>query len=397
MNFEDVKNKLVELGRNNNNVVSGKDLAVYYTSDSDEYDKLIELLDAEGVKVIEEDDTLNQDEPDLSELSDLEDEEVTSNETFERIVSSVSTNDPVRMYLKEIGSIKLLTFDEEKELANKIVKGKEAREKLEKIDSGEIEVSDEEYQELCDIEEDGSYARNRLTDANLRLVVNIAKKYSNRGLSFLDLIQEGNQGLLRAVDKFEVEKGFKFSTYATWWIRQAITRAIADQARTIRIPVHMVETINRLMRVQRELIQENSGEPTFEQIGQRMGLAPEKVQYILKIAQEPVSLEKPIGEEEDSTLGDFIADTSNDTPYEYAEKIKLREELEYALKTYLTEREAEILKLRYGFDDNHPRTLEEVGKMFVLTRERIRQIEAKALRKLRHPSKSDKLRAYMKH
>lgn len=397
MNFDDVKNKLVELGQKNNNVVSGKDLSVYYSAESEEYDKLIELLDAEGVKVIEEDDSLNQDEPDLSELSDLEDEEVTSNETFERIVSSVNTNDPVRMYLKEIGSIKLLTFDEEKELANKIVKGREARERLEKIDAGEEEVSDEEYQKLCDIEEDGSYARNRLTDANLRLVVNIAKKYSNRGLSFLDLIQEGNQGLLRAVDKFEVEKGFKFSTYATWWIRQAITRAIADQARTIRIPVHMVETINRLMRVQRELVQENSGEPSFEQIGQRMGLAPEKVQYILKIAQEPVSLEKPIGEEEDSTLGDFIADTSNDTPYEYAEKIKLREELEYALKTYLTEREAEILKLRYGFDDNHPRTLEEVGKMFVLTRERIRQIEAKALRKLRHPSKSDKLRAYMKH
>ena len=397
MNFDDVKNKLVELGQKNNNVVSGKDLSVYYSAESEEYDKLIELLDAEGVKVIEEDDSLNQDEPDLSELSDLEDEEVTSNETFERIVSSVNTNDPVRMYLKEIGSIKLLTFDEEKELANKIVKGREARERLEKIDAGEEEVSDEEYQNLCDIEEDGSYARNRLTDANLRLVVNIAKKYSNRGLSFLDLIQEGNQGLLRAVDKFEVEKGFKFSTYATWWIRQAITRAIADQARTIRIPVHMVETINRLMRVQRELVQENSGEPSFEQIGQRMGLAPEKVQYILKIAQEPVSLEKPIGEEEDSTLGDFIADTSNDTPYEYAEKIKLREELEYALKTYLTEREAEILKLRYGFDDNHPRTLEEVGKMFVLTRERIRQIEAKALRKLRHPSKSDKLRAYMKH
>ncbi len=397
MNFDDVKNKLVELGQKNNNVVSGKDLAVYYSSESEEYDKLIELLDAEGVKVIEEDDSLNQDEPDLAELSDLEDEEVTSNETFERIVSQVNTNDPVRMYLKEIGSIKLLTYEEEKELANKIVKGKEARERLEKIDSGEEEVSDEEYEELCAIEEDGSYARNRLTDANLRLVVNIAKKYSNRGLSFLDLIQEGNQGLLRAVDKFEVEKGFKFSTYATWWIRQAITRAIADQARTIRIPVHMVETINRLMRVQRELVQENSGEPSFEQIGQRMGLAPEKVQYILKIAQEPVSLEKPIGEEEDSTLGDFIADTSNDTPYEYAEKIKLREELEYALKTYLTEREAEILKLRYGFDDNHPRTLEEVGKMFVLTRERIRQIEAKALRKLRHPSKSDKLRAYMKH
>ncbi len=398
MNFDDVKNKLVELGHNNNNVVSGSDLAVYYAAESEEYDKLIEVLSNEGIKVIEEDDSLNQDEPDLSELSDLEeDEEVTSNETFERIVSSVSTNDPVRMYLKEIGSIKLLTYEEEKDLANKIVKGREAREKLAKIDDGELEVSDEEYQELNDIEEQGCYARNKLSEANLRLVVNIAKKYSNRGLSFLDLIQEGNQGLLRAVDKFEVEKGFKFSTYATWWIRQAITRAIADQARTIRIPVHMVETINRLMRVQRELVQENSGEPTFEQIGQRMGLAPEKVQYILKIAQEPVSLEKPIGEEEDSTLGDFIADTSNDTPYEYTEKIKLREELEYALKTYLTEREAEILKLRYGFDDNHPRTLEEVGKMFVLTRERIRQIEAKALRKLRHPSKSDKLRAYMKH
>ncbi len=400
MNFEDVKNKLIELGQNNNNVISSKDLAVYYQADSEEYDKLIELLDNEGVKVIEEEETLNEDEPDLADLSDLEDEEVNSNETFEKIVSQVSqasTNDPVRMYLKEIGSIKLLTYEEEKELANKIVKGREARAKLEQIDDGELTVSDEEYQELCDIEEDGCYARNKLSEANLRLVVNIAKKYSNRGLSFLDLIQEGNQGLLRAVDKFEVEKGFKFSTYATWWIRQAITRAIADQARTIRIPVHMVETINRLMRVQRELVQELSREPSFEEIGQRMGLQPEKVQYILKIAQEPVSLEKPIGEEEDSTLGDFIADTSNDTPYEYTEKIKLREELEYALNTYLTAREAEILKLRYGFDDNRIRTLEEVGKMFNLTRERIRQIEAKALRKLRHPSKSDKLRAYMKH
>ena len=276
---------------------------------------------------------------------------------------SIKVNDPVKMYLKEIGRVKLLSSDEEIELAKRIAEGDKD-------------------------------AKDELTQANLRLVVSIAKHYVGRGMQFLDLIQEGNLGLMKAVEKFDHTKGFKFSTYATWWIRQAITRAIADQARTIRIPVHMVETINKLVRVQRQLVQELSREPSPEEVAEKMGISVEKVQQIQRIAQEPISLEAPVGEEEDSSLGDFISDPHALDPYEYTAKMKLREELDSVLAT-LTEREERVLRLRFGLIDGRQRTLEEVGKEFNVTRERIRQIEAKALRKLKHPSRSRKLKDFM--
>ena len=398
MTFEDIKNTLIEQAKNSNNKLTIADVVKYYKADSDEYDRLITALDNEGVKVNEEDDSFDDsEEPDMSQLMEDEDEEEITNEALEQIAASVAStkiNDPVRMYLKEIGNIKLLTHEEEVLYANRVAEGKIAKDKLAEADENPGIVTDEEYQKLLDIEELGDDARNKLSEANLRLVVNIAKKYSNRGLAFLDLIQEGNMGLLKAVDKFEVDKGFKFSTYATWWIRQAITRAVADQARTIRIPVHMVETINKLMKVQRQLVQELSREPSHEEIASRMGISVEKVQNILKIAQEPISLEKPVGEEEDSSLGDFVPDTTAQDPYEYTQQTKLREELNNALST-LTDREEKVIRLRFGLDDNRPKTLEEVGKDFNVTRERIRQIEAKALRKLRHPSRSNKLKDFL--
>ena len=398
MTFEDIKNTLIEQAKNSNNKLTIADVVKYYKADSDEYDRLITALDNEGVKVNEEDDSFDDsEEPDMSQLMEDEDEEEITNEALEQIAASVAStkiNDPVRMYLKEIGNIKLLTHEEEVLYANRVAEGKIAKDKLAEADENPGIVTDEEYQKLLDLEELGDDARNKLSEANLRLVVNIAKKYSNRGLAFLDLIQEGNMGLLKAVDKFEVDKGFKFSTYATWWIRQAITRAVADQARTIRIPVHMVETINKLMKVQRQLVQELSREPSHEEIASRMGISVEKVQNILKIAQEPISLEKPVGEEEDSSLGDFVPDTTAQDPYEYTQQTKLREELNNALST-LTDREEKVIRLRFGLDDNRPKTLEEVGKDFNVTRERIRQIEAKALRKLRHPSRSNKLKDFL--
>ena len=319
----------------------------------EQIDEVYELFGNLGIDIVDSDT-----ESGIDEGEGVDEEDFEAN-----ILEGISLDDPVRMYLKEIGRVPLLTPEEEVELAKRIERG------------------DEE-------------ARRRLTEANLRLVVSIAKRYVGRGMLFLDLIQEGNLGLIKAVEKFDYSKGFKFSTYATWWIRQAITRAIADQARTIRIPVHMVETINKLVRVQRHLLQELGRDPTPEEIGEEMGIPSEKVSEILRIAQEPVSLATPIGEEEDSHLGDFIPDEDAPAPAEVASAQLLREQLEEVL-TSLTPREQKVLKLRFGLDDGRQRTLEEVGKEFGVTRERIRQIEAKALRKLRHPSRSKKLKDYL--
>ena len=304
------------------------------------------------------------------------------------------TGDPVRMYLKEIGQVPLLTAAEEIDLAMKIEAGVAAGEQLEKADAGEIELERRDLRRLTRIEEVGFDAKQQLIEANLRLVVSIAKRYVGRGMLFLDLIQEGNLGLIRAVEKFDYRKGFKFSTYATWWIRQAITRAIADQARTIRIPVHMVETINKLVRIQRQLLQELGREPTPKEIGDVMGLPEERVREIQKISQEPVSLETPIGEEEDSQLGDFIEDDAAVVPPDAASFSMLQEQLGKVLDG-LAERERKVISLRFGLEDGHPRTLEEVGREFGVTRERIRQIESKTLAKLRHPSRSSKLKDYL--
>ena len=304
------------------------------------------------------------------------------------------TGDPVRMYLKEIGKVDLLTASEEVHLAMKIEAGTAASQKLEDFEDGLIELNRAEQRRLMRIESVGLDAKQQLISANLRLVVSIAKRYVGRGMLFLDLIQEGNLGLIRAVEKFDYTKGFKFSTYATWWIRQAITRAIADQARTIRIPVHMVETINKLIRIQRQLLQDLGREPLPEEIGAEMDMPTEKVRNILKIAQEPVSLETPIGEEDDSHLGDFIEDQDATSPADHAAYEMMKKQLENVLDT-LTDLEENVLRLRFGLDDGRTRTLEEVGKVFGVTRERIRQIEAKALRKLRHPSRSKQLKDFL--
>lgn len=304
------------------------------------------------------------------------------------------TGDPVRMYLKEIGKVDLLTASEEVDLAMKIEAGLEAAEKLEAADAGELELTRAEMRRLARIENVGLEAKQALISANLRLVVSIAKRYVGRGMLFLDLIQEGNLGLIRAVEKFDYQKGFKFSTYATWWIRQAITRAIADQARTIRIPVHMVETINKLVRVQRQLLQDLGRDPTPEEIGAEMDMSADRVREIQKISQEPVSLETPIGEEEDSQLGDFIEDSQAIVPPDAASFSMLQEQLTQVLDS-LADRERKVIELRFGLVDGHPRTLEEVGREFGVTRERIRQIESKTLAKLRHPSRSSKLKDYI--
>ena len=304
------------------------------------------------------------------------------------------TGDPVRMYLKEIGKVDLLTASEEVDLAMKIEAGLDATEKLEAAEAGEIELTRAEMRRLTRIENVGLEAKQALISANLRLVVSIAKRYVGRGMLFLDLIQEGNLGLIRAVEKFDYQKGFKFSTYATWWIRQAITRAIADQARTIRIPVHMVETINKLVRVQRQLLQDLGRDPIPEEIGAEMDMSADRVREIQKISQEPVSLETPIGEEEDSQLGDFIEDSQAIVPPDAASFSMLQEQLTQVLDS-LADRERKVIELRFGLVDGHPRTLEEVGREFGVTRERIRQIESKTLAKLRHPSRSSKLKDYI--
>ena len=353
----------------------------------DQLEDLYNLLEENNIEVL--------DDPSLENLRALEEQgEVIRDDLLDQeleLAGKAATNDPVRMYLKEIGKVPLLTAQEEVELAKKIEEGEEASRILrEKGD----QLPREKVRELRRKEKEGQEAKRKLVEANLRLVVSIAKRYVGRGMLFLDLIQEGNLGLIRAVEKFDFRKGYKFSTYATWWIRQAITRAIADQARTIRIPVHMVETINKLVRVQRQLLQELGREPTPEEIAEQMEMTPEKVREIIKISQEPVSLETPIGEEEDSHLGDFIEDADAVVPLDAASFILLQEQLEEVLNS-LSEREREVIKLRFGLVDGHPRTLEEVGKAFGVTRERIRQIESKTLAKLRHPSRSAKLRDYL--
>jgi RNA polymerase primary sigma factor len=317
-------------------------------------------------------------------------EEALRREEEELAAKSSATSDPVRMYLKEIGRVPLLTAEQEVDLAQRVEAGLFAAEKLEH----EPDLSEQLRGDLAWLAEDGARAKRQLVEANLRLVVSIAKRYVGRGMLFLDLIQEGNLGLIRAVEKFDYAKGYKFSTYATWWIRQAITRAIADQARTIRIPVHMVETINKLVRVSRELLQELGREPTPEEIGREMDLPPEKVLEIRRISQEPVSLDTPIGEEDDSHLGDFIEDSDAIVPLDAASFLLLQEQLQTVLHS-LTERETRVIEMRFGLLDGRPRTLEEVGQEFGVTRERIRQIESKTLSKLRHPSRSQKLRDYL--
>ncbi|MEH7376437.1 MULTISPECIES: RNA polymerase sigma factor RpoD [Bacillaceae] len=358
--FEQVKDQLTALGKKTG-VLAYDDIAeklANFELDSHQMDEFYEFLGDQGIELVGESD---EEDPNPKQLAKGDDDEFDLNDLS--VPPGVKINDPVRMYLKEIGRVDLLSAEEEIKLANR------------------IEAGDEE-------------AKRRLAEANLRLVVSIAKRYVGRGMLFLDLIQEGNMGLIKAVEKFDYRKGFKFSTYATWWIRQAITRAIADQARTIRIPVHMVETINKLIRVQRQLLQDLGREPTPEEIGEDMDLTPDKVREILKIAQEPVSLETPIGEEDDSHLGDFIEDQDATSPSEHAAYELLKEQLEDVLDT-LTDREENVLRLRFGLDDGRTRTLEEVGKVFGVTRERIRQIEAKALRKLRHPSRSKRLKDFL--
>ena len=362
--------ELIDKGKTSKNKLTYTTIADVLESadlDKNQMDDIYDMLMSKGIEIISEtepdDFDIILDEEDLTENPDAIIEEANEIDLEANMPKGVAVDDPVRMYLKEIGKVPLLTADEEIELAKRMEKG------------------DEE-------------AKKRLCEANLRLVVSIAKRYVGRGMLFLDLIQEGNLGLIKAVDKFDYTKGYKFSTYATWWIRQAITRSIADQARTIRIPVHMVETINKLIRVSRQLLQTYGREPTPEEIAQEMGLSVDKVREIQKIAQEPVSLETPIGEEEDSHLGDFIPDEDVPAPAEAATFSMLKEQLVEVLDT-LTEREQKVLKLRFGLEDGRARTLEEVGKEFEVTRERIRQIEAKALRKLRHPSRSKKLKDYL--
>ena len=360
---------LLELAKKKKNVLEYQEISDYFKDqplDAEQMDKIFDFLEASGVDVLRitensADDLMLDDDMDIDGLDD--EEEVELDKIDLSVPEGVSIEDPVRMYLKEIGKVPLLSAEEEIELAKKMEQGDEN-------------------------------AKKRLAEANLRLVVSIAKRYVGRGMLFLDLIQEGNLGLIKAVEKFDYRKGYKFSTYATWWIRQAITRAIADQARTIRIPVHMVETINKLIRVSRQLLQELGREPTPEEIAEEMDMPVDRVREILKISQEPVSLETPIGEEEDSHLGDFIQDDNVPVPADAAAFTLLKEQLIEVLGT-LTEREQKVLRLRFGLDDSRARTLEEVGKEFNVTRERIRQIEAKALRKLRHPSRSRKLKDYL--
>jgi len=355
--------------------------------DPEQFDMVLETLEAMGVEVIRDADSIDPEPPAV--LTEPEEELDLS------MPEGISIDDPVRMYLKEIGKVPLLTADEEIDIAMRMERGDSSKTMLENgvNDKGDA-LSDDEKKQLQAHIDDGTQAKRMLAEANLRLVVSIAKRYVGRGMLFLDLIQEGNLGLIKAVEKFDYRKGYKFSTYATWWIRQAITRAIADQARTIRIPVHMVETINKLIRVSRQLLQEYGREPTPEEIAKKMDISESKVREIIKIAQEPVSLETPIGEEEDSHLGDFISDDDTPAPAEVASHALMREQLWDVLDT-LTPREEKVLRLRFGLDDGNQRTLEEVGREFKVTRERIRQIEAKALRKLRHPSRSKKLKDYL--
>ncbi|MCI6256548.1 MAG: RNA polymerase sigma factor RpoD [Clostridiales bacterium] len=393
--------ELIERGKKKGKLSAGElmDVLENMNLESDQMDKIYDALENLGIDTAGEDylpeisdDTL----PPIEELEDIPEEEIVDPNT---LVDSFGIDDPVRMYLKEIGKVNLLSPDEEIQLAQDMGAGDAAEEQWAEIEKmrangEEYALSPEEEAAIKKAIKRGKAAKQRLAEANLRLVVSIAKRYVGRGMLFLDLIQEGNLGLIKAVEKFDYTKGYKFSTYATWWIRQAITRAIADQARTIRIPVHMVETINKVIRVSRQLLQELGHDPTPEEISEEMNMPVEKVREILKIAQEPVSLETPIGEEEDSHLGDFIPDEDASEPSEAASFTLLKEQLVEVLST-LTPREEKVLKLRFGIEDGRTRTLEEVGKEFNVTRERIRQIEAKALRKLRHPSRSKKLKDFL--
>ena len=395
--------------------VAIKDILAIIDEDSEDFDELSNILDMEGIDIVRDDeaellgddlDNIEDDfegfmvdienDPDLAEYSNDSYPEIITKD-IEDLVSTtttISADDPVKMYLKEIGQIPLLSITRELELSRSVQEGLYAERTLEAIKAGRKKATPEELEQLENAVAEGQESADILTESNLRLVVSIAKKFLGRGMQFQDLIQEGNMGLMKAVKKFDHTRGFKFSTYATWWIKQAITRAIADQARTIRIPVHMVETINRMVRTQRKLTQDLRREPTPQEIADEMGISVEKVQQIQKIAQEPVSLETPVGEEDDSTLGDFVHDIDMPNPLEYTMNEKFKEEIDKFLKE-LTEREEKVIRLRYGLVDGRSRTLEEVGKEFNVTRERIRQIEAKALRKLKHPSRSKKLKDFL--
>ncbi len=388
--------ELIERGKKKGSLSSTELLEVLedMNLESDQMDKIYDTLENLGIDTAGEDyipELPDDADPPLEEIEEIAEEEIVDPNS---LVDSFGIDDPVRMYLKEIGKVNLLTSDEEIELAQAMGAGIEVQKQIEKMAETGEEITEELQKELDRAMNKGERAKQRLAEANLRLVVSIAKRYVGRGMLFLDLIQEGNLGLIKAVEKFDYTKGYKFSTYATWWIRQAITRAIADQARTIRIPVHMVETINKVIRVSRQLLQELGHDPSPEEIAEEMSMPVDKVREILKIAQEPVSLETPIGEEEDSHLGDFIPDEDASEPAEAASFTLLKEQLVDVLGT-LTPREEKVLKLRFGIEDGRTRTLEEVGKEFNVTRERIRQIEAKALRKLRHPSRSKKLKDFL--
>lgn len=379
---KDIKRELIEKGKKKG-VLTFKEISDAFEDvevTPEEMERLYDVFEKESIELVEDlDKELEEIEVSKEELEDLS------------VLEGINIDDHVKMYLKEIGKVNLLTPEEELSLAKRMADGETAKEQLEEI--GE-DIDEDTKKQIDLLIADGEKAKKSLAEANLRLVVSIAKRYVGRGMLFLDLIQEGNLGLIKAVDKFDYTKGYKFSTYATWWIRQAITRAIADQARTIRIPVHMVETINKLVRVSRQLVQELGREPTPEELAKELNMPVDKVREISKISQEPVSLETPIGEEEDSHLGDFIPDEDAPAPSEAASFVLLKEQLGAVLET-LSEREAKVLRLRFGLDDGRARTLEEVGKEFDVTRERIRQIEAKALRKLRHPSRSKKLKDFL--
>ena len=398
--FREKLAELLELGKKKRNILEYQEISDFFKDmnlDAEQLESVLDFLEHNNVDVLR----ISEDDDDDEIILDDE-EEVEVEKIDLSVPDGVSVEDPVRMYLKEIGKVPLLSAEEEIELAKKMEAGSVAEEKIsllktrmeESEDDAEKDEIKAEIKELQKEVDWGDDAKKRLAEANLRLVVSIAKRYVGRGMLFLDLIQEGNLGLIKAVEKFDYRKGYKFSTYATWWIRQAITRAIADQARTIRIPVHMVETINKLIRVSRQLLQELGREPSPEEIAAEMNMPVDRVREILKISQEPVSLETPIGEEEDSHLGDFIKDDNVPVPADAAAFTLLKEQLEEVLGT-LTEREQKVLTLRFGLEDGRARTLEEVGKEFNVTRERIRQIEAKALRKLRHPSRSRKLKDYL--
>ena len=399
--FQQKLKDLLALAKKKKNMLEYQEISDFFADmqlEAEQFDKILDFLEANNIDVLR----ITDDDSDDEILLDVDDEDEIEVEKIDLSVpDGVSIEDPVRMYLKEIGKVPLLSAEEEIELAKNMEAGAVAKEKIAILKSREENATEEELaeikEEIKNLQKDldaGDEAKKRLAEANLRLVVSIAKRYVGRGMLFLDQIQEGNLGLIKAVEKFDYRKGYKFSTYATWWIRQAITRAIADQARTIRIPVHMVETINKLIRVSRQLLQELGREPSPEEIAAEMNMPVERVREILKISQEPVSLETPIGEEEDSHLGDFIQDDNVPVPADAAAFTLLKEQLEEVLGT-LTEREQKVLTLRFGLEDGRARTLEEVGKEFNVTRERIRQIEAKALRKLRHPSRSRKLKDYL--